>query len=207
MGTWAALNASSRSHAAAMASMSAKAKAAAKPKTSALMNALVTTNKSADATGKLPPSSCKQQGTAMVTCEAPFTGITEVVFQTYPSPTALYNAYTAKVNAIAGSSTFKQNFNDCQIQQTNGEVSWNHNFQHPKTYTVQDMVKGMVKDEQAAGRVYCDFSGGQQYMVWTQNDGHLMGVVVGPVHEDVWNWWVAVHHNIGIGGSSMPMNM
>jgi hypothetical protein len=208
VGTWAVLSGGSGSHAAgmsAMASMSAKAKA--KPKTSALMSALVTTNKSADAAGKLPPSSCKQQGTAMVTCDAPFTGITEVVFQTYPSPTALYNAYMAKVNAIAGSSTFKQNFNDCQIQQTNGEVGWNHNFQHPKTYTVQDMIKGMVKDEQAAGRVYCDFSGGQQYMVWTQNDGHLMGVVAGPVHEDVWNWWVAIHHNIGLGGSSMPMNM
>jgi Protein kinase domain len=208
VGTWAVLSGGSGSHAAgmgAMASMSAKAKA--KPKTSALMNALMTTNKSSDATGKLPPSSCKQQGTAVVTCDAPFTGISEVVFQTYPSAGALYNAYIAKVDSVAGSSTFRQNFNDCQIQQTNGEVSWNHNFQHPKTYTVDDMVMGMVKDEQAAGRVYCDFTGGQQYMVWTQNDGHLMGVVAGPVHEDVWNWWVAIHHNIGIGGSSMPMNM
>jgi len=25
------------------------------------------------------------------------------------------------------------------------------------------------------------------------------------VHEDVWNWWVNVHHNIGFAGS--PMNM
>jgi hypothetical protein len=23
----------------------------------------------------------------------------------------------------------------------------------------------------------------------------------------VWDWWVAVHHNIGIGGSPMNMNM
>ncbi|MFY9932571.1 MAG: serine/threonine-protein kinase [Streptosporangiaceae bacterium] len=204
VGTWAALSNGSGSHAAAMASMSAKAKA--KPKTSALMNALMTTNKSADAAGKLPPSTCKQQGTAMVTCNAPFTGISAVVFQTYPSPGALYNAYIAKVNTLAGSSAFRQNFNDCGLQQTNGEVSWNHNFQHPKTYTVDEMVKGMVQDEQAAGRVYCDFTGGQQYFVWTQNDGHLMGVVAGPVHEDVWNWWVDVHHNIGLGGS-MPMNM
>jgi len=25
------------------------------------------------------------------------------------------------------------------------------------------------------------------------------------VHANVWDWWVAVHHNIGIGGA--PMNM
>jgi hypothetical protein len=29
--------------------------------------------------------------------------------------------------------------------------------------------------------------------------------VAGPVHTNVWDWWVAVHHNIGIGG--VPMNM
>jgi hypothetical protein len=31
-----------------------------------------------------------------------------------------------------------------------------------------------------------------------------MGYVAGPVHTNVWTWWVAVHHNIGIGA---PMNM
>jgi len=25
------------------------------------------------------------------------------------------------------------------------------------------------------------------------------------VHTNVWDWWVAVHHNIGIGAA--PMNM
>ena len=44
-------------------------------------------------------------------------------------------------------------------------------------------------------------------MVWTQDDGHLMGYVAGPIHTDVWNWWVAVHHNIGIGGAPMDMEM
>jgi len=44
-------------------------------------------------------------------------------------------------------------------------------------------------------------------MVWTQNDGHLLGYVAGPVHTDVWDWWVRVHHNIGIGGSPMDMQM
>ena len=58
-----------------------------------------------------------------------------------------------------------------------------------------------------AGRVFCNYTQGSEYMVWTQNDGHVMGVVAGPVHGDVWNWWVAVHHNIGLGGASMNMNM
>jgi hypothetical protein len=69
------------------------------------------------------------------------------------------------------------------------------------------MIMGSVRDDQAAGRVFCNYTQGLEYMVWTQNDGHLMGYVAGPVHTDVWDWWVAVHHNIGIGGSPMDMNM
>jgi hypothetical protein len=41
-------------------------------------------------------------------------------------------------------------------------------------------------------------------MVWTNNDSHLMGYVAGAVHADVWNWWVAVHHDLSLGG---PMTM
>lgn len=64
----------------------------------------------------------------------------------------------------------------------------------------------MVADNQAAGRVYCNVTEGLQYIVWTQNDGRLLAVVAGPLHENVWNWWVAVHHNIGLGGSPLIMN-
>jgi len=52
--------------------------------------------------------------------------------------------------------------------------------------------------------VFCTFNSGAENFVWTQDDGHLLGWVSGPVHEDVWNWWVGVHHNIGFAGS--PMN-
>ena len=206
LGTWAGLNASG-SHPArqvTMPSMSAQPKP--KPAPSALMNALTLANKSADAAGKLPPSTCKQQGSTMVTCTAPFIGITGAVFQTYPSLKALYAAYTAKVESL-NSSQFKENFNDCGLEQTVGEVGWNHQFQHPKTYTVTQMSMGMVTDGQAAGRVFCTFTQGLEYMVWTQDDGHLMAYAAGPVHEDVWNWWVAVHHNIGFSGAPMNMNM
>jgi hypothetical protein len=171
------------------------------------MAALVLANKSADAKGLLPPPACKQAGSATVTCTAPVTGISGVVFQTYPSQQALYAAYTAKVSSLTSSHQFRQDFSDCESQVTFGEVGWNHQFKHTTKYTVAQMTAGMVTDDQAAGRVFCTYTQGLEYMVWTQNDGHLMGYVAGPVHTDVWNWWVAVHHNIGIGGAPMDMQM
>jgi serine/threonine protein kinase len=186
---------------ASMSSMSVKLKP--KPP-SALMNALTLANESGGAKGLLPPSSCKAQSATMVTCTAPVPGINGVVFRTFPSLPALYAAYTAQVTSL-NSGTFKANFNDCEINQTLGEVGWNHMFQHPKTYSIAQMSAGMVTDAQAAGRVFCNFNSGAENFVWTQDDGHLLGWVSGPVHEDVWNWWVGVHHNIGFAGS--PMNM
>ena len=207
LGTWAGLSASS-SHKgnAAMSSMSAKPKPK-KATPSALMAALTLTNQSSDAEGLLPPSTCKQQGSNMVACVAPAPGISEVEFHTYPNLTALYNAYMAEVISHSSSGQFKQNYNDCELEQTVGEVGWNHQFQHPKAYTVAEMSAGKVTDDQAAGRVFCNFTQGLEYMVWTQDDGHVLGVVAGTPHENVWNWWVAVHHNIGLGGSPMNMNM
>ena len=77
-------------------------------------------------------------------------------------------------------------------------------YQHTRKYTVDQMTMGMVTDDQAAGRVFCNFTQGLEYMVWTSNDSHLMGYVAGQVHADVWNWWVAVHHDLSLGG---PMDM
>jgi hypothetical protein len=170
------------------------------------MNALILANNSSESAGKLPPSTCKQQGSTMVTCTAPSVGITAVVFHTYPNLKALYAAYTAKVESL-NSGQFKQNFNDCALEHTVGEVSWNHQFEHMSAYTVTQMSMGMVTDAQAEGRVFCNFTQGLEYMVWTQGDGHLMAYVAGPVHEDVWNWWVKIHHNIGFSGSPMNMTM
>jgi serine/threonine protein kinase len=201
-GTWALVSAGSASHARATATPSRSAKP--KAPTSALMNALILANQSGEAKGLLPPSTCKQQSTTIVTCTAPAPGITGVVFRTYPSLTALYAAYTVFVKSL-NSGQFNANFQDCGIDETYGEVGWNHMFQHPKTYSVAQMSAGMVTDAQAAGRVFCTFSNAQEYFIWTQDDGHLLAYVAGPVHEDVWSWWVGVHHNIGFGGSPMHM--
>jgi serine/threonine protein kinase len=207
VGTWVGLSGSG-SHAKAAMTMSQTPKPKPKPKPTPnpLMSAIVLANKSGEATGKLPPSTCKQTNATVVTCTAPAAGISGVVFQTYPNQKALYAAYTAKVTAL-NTNKFRQNFNDCGSQDTFGEVGWNHLFQHTRNFTVNQMIMGTVRDDQAAGRVFCNYTQGLEYMVWTQNDGHLMGYVAGPVHTDVWDWWVAVHHNIGIGGAPMNMNM
>jgi hypothetical protein len=200
-GTWVLV--SGRSAPGAHSHAASSASATPKPP-SALMAAIILANRSGGAKGLLPPSTCKQQSATMVTCTAPAPGITQVTFRTYPSLTALYDAYTAQVQGL-DSGKFQANFQDCGIEQTYGEVSWNHQFQHPKTYSVAQMSAGMVTDAQAAGRVFCTFANAQEDFVWTQDDGHLLGYVAGPVHEDVWNWWVGVHHNIGF--ASAPMNM
>jgi serine/threonine-protein kinase len=202
LGTWAGLKGSGSHHNAAPATSHKP-----KPKTSALMAALILANQSPDAKGKLPPSTCKQGVSTVVTCTAPAGGITAAIFQTFPSQQALYTAYTAKVAALSPGNTFKQNFADCESQVTYGETGWNHLFKHTSKYTVDQMTMGKVTDDQAAGRVFCNYTQGLEYMVWTQNDGHLLGYVAGPVHTDVWDWWVRVHHNIGIGGSPMDMQM
>ena len=113
------------------------------------MTAIVLANKSGDAAGKLPPSSCKQDNPTHVTCTGPAAGVSGDVFATYPSLKALYAAYTARVTAL-NSNQFKQNFSDCGAQGTYGEVGWNHLFQHTRAYSVDQMTMGMVKDDQAA---------------------------------------------------------
>ena len=173
------------------------------PPPSALMKALTQANNSSEAAGQLPPSTCTQDTPTQVTCTAPASGITAAVFQTYPSLTALYAAYTAKVSSL-NSGQFKQNFNNCGPQGINGEVGWNHLPQHTSQYTVAQMTTGLVKDDQAAGRVSCTFAQGVESLVWTQNDGNMLGYVYGPVHTNVWNWWVPVHLNIGLKTGAQP---
>jgi serine/threonine-protein kinase len=200
-GTWALVIGRSGSHAHNHAASSASAKP--KPP-SALLAALTLANQSGGAKGMLPPSTCRSQSATMVTCTAPAPGIGTVSFRTYPSLTALYGAYTAQVSSL-NSGKFQANFQDCGSEQTYGEVAWNHMFQHPKTYSIAQMTAGTLTDDQAAGRVFCNFTNGQENFVWTQDNGHLLAYVAGPVHGDVWNWWLVIHHNIGFAGTSMNM--
>jgi hypothetical protein len=173
------------------------------------MAAIRLANQSGAAKGLLPLADCLPDSMTMVTCMAPAPGITGVVFSTYPSLTALYAAYTAKVQSLSPGA-LRENYQDCGLSSPSvaGEVAWNHQFKHPRGYSVAQMASGRVTDLQAAGRVYCTMTdGAQEDMVWTQDDGKVMGWVAGAPHEDVWNWWTAVHHNLVLGGAGSAMKM
>ena len=136
----------------------------------------------------------------MVSCSHPAFGATSVTFRTFPSLASLYDAYASEMKAL-GQNPIRQNFGDCTEQQTNGEVSWNHDYQHPRNYSLMDMRSGRITDDKAAGRVYCTFVNSQLYLVWTQNDGHLLGILNGAPHANTWDWWKGVHHSIDLPGS------
>jgi hypothetical protein len=178
--------------------------AASHPQAGALDKALILTNASGDAKGDLPPKTCQQKDINLVTCTSPTPAVRAAMFRTYPSLTALYAAYVTRVKSLAGGK-FHANINNCRIDETYGEISWNHMYQHPRHYTLAQSESGKLMDSQAVGRVFCNFTGGLEYMVWTQNDGKVLGVAYGAPHQDVWTWWVAVHHNIGLGGVTMNM--
>ena len=165
-----------------------------------IMQAVTTANESRTAKNLLPPSSCKVESASMVTCSHPAFGAISVTFRTFPSLASLYDAYVSEMKSL-GQSPIQQNFGDCTEQQTNGEVSWNHDFLHPRNISLTDMRSGRITDDKAAGRVYCTFTNSQLYIVWTQNDGHVLGVLNGAPHENTWDWWKWVHHSIFIPGS------
>jgi hypothetical protein len=169
-----------------------------------LFKAVSGINQSMTAKGLLPPSSCKPMSTTMVSCTQPHYAINAVVFQTFPSMRALYAAYEARVKALSG-GTFQANFNDCSRTSTNGEIAWNHDFQHSRKYPMSMFISGQVTDDKAAGRMYCTFNNDVLDLVWTQDDGRLMAELSGAPHFDAFQWWVGVHHAIVFPGSpAMP---
>jgi hypothetical protein len=172
----------------------------------AILQALAITNESATAKHLIPPSTCKPQSAAMVTCTHPAFGANTVTISIFPTLTALYTAYVAQVKAL-GQSPLRTNFGDCTEQQTYGEVSWNHRYQHPRGYSLAQSQSGHLSDDDAAGRVFCTFTNSQLNIVWTQTDGRLLGVVSGFPHANTWDWWKGVHHSIDIPGSGSSMKM
>lgn len=161
-------------------------------------------DQSMTAKGLLPPASCKAMSTTMVSCTQPHYAINAVVFQTFPSMPALYAAYEARVKALSGGA-FQANFSDCSRSSTNGEIAWNHDFEHSRKYPMSMFVSGQITDDKAAGRMYCTFNNDVLDLVWTQDDGRLMAELSGAPHFDAFQWWVGVHHAIVFPGSpAMP---
>jgi serine/threonine protein kinase len=181
-------------------------KASGTEQSNQIMQALANTNNSTTAHGFVPPSTCQPHGASMVTCSHPDFGADAVTFTTYHSLKDLYDAYVGKAKSL-GQNPFRTNFGDCTEAQTYGEVGWNHAHQHPRTYTLEQTMSGRLSDNAAAGRVFCTFANSQQYIVWTQNDGDLLGVVSGGPHANTWDWWYGIHHSIDLPASGSNMQM
>jgi Protein kinase domain len=163
-----------------------------------LMNAVRVLDNSPETKGMLSPSTCVAHGMAELVCTHPAPAASTVTLRTFPSLEALYAAYVANAKSLAFDHRFRNNFGDCLPRTTNGEVSWNHDFRHPRGYSLADARAGMLNDNQAAGRVYCTFAQSQFHIVWTMDDGRLLATVSGAPHKETWRWWRQVHHAITV---------
>jgi len=172
---------------------------------STLFKALAGVNLSQFAKGLLPPSSCKAMSATEVMCKQPHYAVDEVIFRSFSSDKALYAAYQSRVEAI-GQAPFRANYGNCTETDINGEIGWNHDFKHPSYYPISMFTSGMIKDAQAAGRMYCTFNNDLLYVVWTQDDGRLLGELAGAPHLDAYLWWHNVHHVIALPGSANGMS-
>lgn len=90
-----------------------------------------------------------------------------------------------------------------------GEIGWNHDEEHPGTYTIAQMQAGTVPFGKAAGRMACiPTAGGSEDIVWTTDIGNLLGVAIGSGPAvSVWDWWVPVHHWIVFPGTPSMASM
>ena len=166
-------------------------------------------------TGQLRMSSCTQHSASLVQCDDPDPAIASVTFATYPSMSALYTKYQEIVDNLTKKSFGSvENVNVCGALAPNptAENTWNHSDQYLTKYPVAQLASGNVPGDTAMGRVFCEQTpSGSEYIVWTQDYGRLLGYATGAAsHEQVWNWFYSVHHNITFPGmpggmSGMPM--
>jgi hypothetical protein len=169
-----------------------------------LFKAVVAVDQSAYAKNLLPPSSCQAMSATMVVCKQPHYAISEVTFSTYGSLKSLYSAYEARAAQLA-QAPFRANVGNCTEADVNGEIAWNHDFKHPSMYPISMFSSGTITDEKAAGRMFCTFTGGLLYLLWTQQDGRILGELAGAPHLDAYLWWHNVHHVIAIPGTPNMM--
>lgn len=147
----------------------------------------------------LPPGSCAPVSADEVKCTSPAKAVISVDLRLYDSTQELYDAYVDMAEDVSG-MPFDDNYADCNMQYSSGEVSWNHNQRHSRRYSVEQLIMGdLDEDTQAAGRVFCDTHDNVQTLVWTQNPS-LLAVVRGAPPDPVKAWWRQVHHSIACIG-------
>jgi hypothetical protein len=167
------------------------------PSSNQLAEAIALANTSTG--GMLPADRCSATGTDQVACDQPHVGIGQARFRTYPSLHVLYAAYAQRVRGLSD-DRLPVNVGDCTRAKISGEVSWNHNFVHPRHYTMAQVASGTLRDDtQAAGRVFCRLRDGVITIVWTDNHAKMLGTVTGAPHSLVFRWWKHVHHDLAVG--------
>jgi serine/threonine-protein kinase len=181
------------------------------PRPSTLFSVL---DRTEEFTGMLRMSACVQNTATNVQCTNPDPAIASVTFATYPSLAALYSKYQEIVGNLAGPRSFAavENSDVCDAiaPDPTGENSWNHSDQYATKYSVAQLASGKMPTDTAMGRVFCvQKADGSAVMVWTQDSGDLIGYATGgdASHEQVWNWFYDIHHNIvfpGQPGMAMP---
>ncbi len=167
------------------------------PSSNQLAEAIALANTSTG--GMLPADRCSATGTDQVACDQPHVGIGQARFRTYPSLQGLYAAYAQRVRGLSD-DRLPVNVGDCTRAKISGEVSWNHNYVHPRHYTMAQVASGTLRDDtQAAGRVFCRLRDGVITIVWTDNHAMMLGTVTGAPHSLVFRWWKHVHHDLAVG--------
>jgi serine/threonine protein kinase len=153
-------------------------------------------------TNMLNMSACAQTTATLVQCANPDPAIASVTFATYPSLSALYSKYQEIVaNLTHESFGSVENLHPCSAvaPDPTGESTWNHSDQYSTKYTAVQLASGSVSTDSAMGRVFCaQKPDGSAVMVWTQDSGDLLGYATGgqASHEQVWDWFYDIHHNI-----------
>jgi hypothetical protein len=165
-------------------------------------------------TGMLRMSACVQKTATNVQCTNPDPAIASVTFATFPSLGALYTDYREIVENLSGQKSFGavENTHVCDsvAPDPTGENTWNHSDQYSTKYSVAQLASGTVPTDAAMGRVFCvQKSDGSAVMLWTQDSGHLLGYATGgeASHEQVWNWFYDIHHNIIFPGQAGMTDM
>jgi serine/threonine protein kinase len=149
--------------------------------------------------GMLPADRCSATGMDQVACDRPYVGIGQARFRTYPSLKDLYAAYAQRIRGLSDDRLLV-NHGDCTRAKISGEVSWNHNFKHPRHYTMAQVASGTLRDDtQAAGRVFCRLRDDVITILWTDNHAKMLGTVTGAPHSLVFRWWKQVHHDLAVG--------
>ncbi|HEX3514618.1 MAG TPA: serine/threonine-protein kinase [Trebonia sp.] len=164
-------------------------------------------------TGMLRMSACVQKTATNVQCTNPDPAIASVTFATYPSLSALYTHYQEIAENLSHQHfAAVENTNVCGSVAPNptGENTWNHSDQYYTKYSVAQLASGKMSTDTAMGRVFCvQKPDGSAVMVWTQNSGDLLGYATGgeASHEQVWNWFYDIHHNIIFPGQPAMTGM